>query len=121
MKKMPTKCPACGAELHITELKCPKCGTIIRGDFPIDRLLSLSDENKEFLIVFLRSRGSIKEVQERLNISYPTAKNRLDELLISLGLYDASKKPKEKEILDSLERGEISVEEAIRLIKEVKR
>lgn len=121
MKKMPTKCPACGAELHITELKCPKCGTTIRGDFPIDKLLLLSDEDKEFLIVFLRSRGNIKEVQERLNISYPTAKNRLDKLLISLGLYDTSNRPKEKEILDLLERGEISVDEAVRLIKEAKR
>ncbi len=121
MKKIPMHCPACGAELHITELKCPKCGTIIRGDFPIDRLLLLSEEDKEFLITFLRSRGNIKEVQERLNISYPTAKNRLDKLLMSLGLYDTSKKPREKEILDLLERGEINAREAIKLIKEAKR
>ena len=121
MKKLPTKCPACGATLEIVELKCPKCGTIIHGEFPMDPFLSLSDEDREFLIAFLRSRGNMKEVQERLNISYPTAKNRLDKLLINLGIYEKENSPKEQEILDALERGEITAEEAVRLIREAKK
>jgi len=67
-----------------------------------------------------RGRGFSKEVQERLGISYPTVKNRLDKLLITLGLFEESEGLKEKEILDTLERGEISPSEAIKLIKEVK-
>ncbi len=121
MKKLPTKCPACGATLEIVELKCPKCGTVIRGEFPMDPFLSLSDSDREFLIAFLRSRGNMKEVQERLNISYPTAKNRLDKLLINLGIYEKENSPKEKEILDALEQGRITAEEAVRLIREVKK
>ncbi len=121
MKKLPTKCPACGATLEIVELKCPKCGTVIRGEFPMDPFLSLSDEDRKFLIAFLRSRGNMKEVQERLNISYPTAKNRLDKLLINLGIYEKENSPKEQEILDALERGEITAEEAVRLIREAKK
>ncbi len=121
MKKLPTKCPACGATLEIVELKCPKCGTVIRGEFPMDPFLSLSDSDREFLIAFLRSRGNMKEVQERLSISYPTAKNRLDKLLINLGIYEKENSPKEQEILDALERGEITAEEAVRLIREAKK
>jgi len=104
--------------LEITELKCPKCSTTIQGEFPINKLLSLSDEDSKFLIIFLRSRGNIKEVQERMNISYPTVKNRLDKLLITLGLLDESEGLKEKEILATLERGEITVAEAVKLVKE---
>ena len=120
MKKIPTLCPACKSTLEITELKCLTCGTILQGEFPINKLISLSDEDSKFLIAFLRSRGNIKEVQERLGISYPTVKNRLDKLLITLGLFKESEGLKEKEILDTLERGEITAAEAIKLIKEAK-
>jgi len=120
MKKIPNLCPACESMLEITELKCLTCGTTLQGEFPINKLLSLSGEESRFLIAFLRSRGNIKEVQERLGISYPTVKNRLDKLLITLGLFEKSEGLKEKEILDTLERGEISPSEAIKLIKEVK-
>jgi hypothetical protein len=110
--------------LEITELKCPKCSTTIQGEFPINKLLSLSDEDSKFLIAFLRSRGNIKEVQERMGISYPTSyptvKNRLDKLLITLGLFNESEGLKEKEILNTLESGEITAAEAIKLIKEIK-
>ena len=117
MKKMPTKCPACGATLEITELKCPKCGTIIRGNFPINKFLSLDSDDLEFLVTFLRSRGSIKEVQERLGISYPTAKNRLDKLLLSLGFSEEKRAVDKMSILDALERGEITAKEAIEMLK----
>lgn len=82
--------------------------------------ISLSDEDSNFLIAFLRSRGNIKEVQERLSISYPTVKNRLDKLLITLGLFNESEELKEKEILNTLESGEITAAEAIKLMKEAK-
>lgn len=118
MNRIPTRCPACGARLNITELKCVKCDTTVKGDFPINRLLSLSDEDREFLVTFLRSRGNIKEVQERMGISYPTVKNKLDKLLSALGLYDEIKKPNRKEILNALKEGNMSTEEAINLLKE---
>lgn len=120
MKQIPTLCPACSSILEVTELKCLKCGTIVQGEFPVNKLLSLSEEDSKFLLTFLRSRGNIKEVQERLSISYPTVKNRLDKLLIALGLNEEIKGLKEKEILDSLESGEITADEAIKLIKEAK-
>lgn len=79
-------CPVCGEKLKIRKMACPGC----QAEFPVDRELSayerLSDENAFFLQTFLMSRGNMKEVQERLKISYPTAKKYLDELLATLGL-----------------------------------
>jgi len=117
VKKLPTRCPSCGAVLEITELKCPKCGTVIRGNFPVSKFLSLDSENLEFLIAFLKSRGNLKEVQERLGISYPTAKAKLEKLLGALGLSDGNKPLDKMEILRALERGEISAKEAINILK----
>ena len=75
-KKIVNVCPVCGGDLIITELKCPNCSTKIQGEFEFDDFMKLDDEDKEFLVEFLRSRGNIKEVQGRLGISYPTAKSR---------------------------------------------
>ncbi len=118
MPNIPTNCPACGTRMNITVLKCIKCNTTVQGDFPINKLISLSEEEREFLLTFLRSRGNIKEVQERLGISYPTVKNKLDKLLSTLGLFDDIKKPNHTEVLNALNNGEISAKEAINLLKE---
>ncbi len=79
-------CPICGEKLRIKKMACPEC----QAEFPVDRELSvyerLSDENAAFLQTFLMCRGNLKEVQEKLKISYPTAKRRLDELLVALRL-----------------------------------
>lgn len=117
-KKIISVCPICGNPLTITELKCNHCGTVIQGSFEFDRFMLLDDEDKEFLIEFLRSRGNIKEVQARLDISYPTAKARLDKLLKNLNLFEESSQNEisKEEILSKIERGEITVDEAIKLL-----
>lgn len=79
-------CPVCENKLHISRLACPNC----KAEYPTEKNLSvfesLSPQQKEFLEVFLKSRGNIKMVGEQLQISYPTVTKRLDDLLISLGL-----------------------------------
>jgi hypothetical protein len=118
MKKLVSKCPACGNLLEIVELKCPACGTSIQGNFQFDKLMLLDDEDMEFMMAFLRSRGNIKELETRLNISYPTAKARLDKLLKNLDLYEGENPTLTKtEILERLERGEIGVDEALKQLK----
>ncbi len=103
--------------MDITELKCSRCETKVQGCFSLNKLLSLSEEEHEFLMTFLKSRGNIKEVQERMGISYPTVKNRLDRLLVTLGLSDEINTLNQDEIIKALKDGEISVEEAINLLK----
>ncbi len=120
MKHLPTTCPSCGSQLEISELHCPACGTTVRGSYPFDRFAALSTEEEQFLLTFLAARGNLKEVQDRLNLSYPTVRNRLDKLLVSLGLAPAEKQPRKPdvmELLDKLEAGDMTVDAVLRTIK----
>lgn len=94
MAKMISKCPGCNGTLHITTLQCPDCGMELKNDFEMSMFDTLSGEEKAFLMAFLRHRGNLKNVQSELEISYPTAKKKLNELLVRLGLAE----PEQEEI-----------------------
>ena len=80
MQKLFNQCPACGSPLVITECKCPACQLQMRGEFQSGQLSSLSDEALTFIKVFLSARGNLTEVERVLGISYPTIRNKLDEI-----------------------------------------
>ena len=80
MQKLFSQCPACGSQLIITECKCPACQLQMRGEFQSGQLSSLSDEALTFIKVFLSARGNLTEVERVLGISYPTIRNKLDEI-----------------------------------------
>ena len=80
MQKLFNQCPACGSQLVITECKCPACQLQMRGEFQSGQLSSLSDETLTFIKVFLTARGNLTEVERVLGISYPTIRNKLDEI-----------------------------------------
>jgi hypothetical protein len=80
MQKLFNQCPACGSQLVITECKCPACQLQMRGEFQPGQLSSLSDEALTFIKVFLSARGNLTEVERVLGISYPTIRNKLDEI-----------------------------------------
>jgi len=103
----------------VTELCCTDCKTTIKGNFALPTFALLAQEDENFLRVFLAARGNIKEVERQLNISYPTVKGRLDSLLNKLGLgsLQAEAKKRRIEILEQLERGEVTAQEAIILLK----
>ena len=94
MAKMISKCPGCNGTLHITTLQCPDCGMELKNDFEMSVFDTLSGEEYAFLMAFLRQRGNLKNVQSELEISYPTAKKKLNELLVRLGLEE----PEQEEI-----------------------
>ena len=75
-----------------------------------------------FLKVFIKNRGNLSDVQKELGISYPTARNRLDDIVATLG-YEVRSREKDEtmEVLDKLERGELSAEEALELLKRLKK
>ena len=116
---MITTCPFCSGALEIRELGCNSCDVTIRGKFHFSALFQLSPEQMEFVKVFLRSRGNIKEVEKELGISYPTVRGRLNDILKSLGMEPDKESVVREEILDSLDRGEIKAEEAVEQLKKI--
>src|SRR5436190_502290 len=87
MNPMPGKCPVCNNTLTVTRLQCGQCGTGIDGSFRLGRLQSLTAEQVQFLEVFVKNRGKIKDVEAELGISYPTVVGRLNDLVRAMG-YD---------------------------------
>lgn len=123
MHKQPNRCPVCDGAFHISELTCDDCGSVLSGKFGGSMFNRLDKEQSNFLEVFLRCRGVLNAVEKELGISYPTVRSRLDAVLEALGLSPAAQPettgptPQEQakrrqDILDQLERGEISAEQA---------
>ena len=88
MAKMISYCPVCSTKLNISTLTCKGCGMELKNDFELSAFDSLNPEQYTFLITFLKHRGNLNAVQKELNVSYPTAKKQLDNLLVSLNLLD---------------------------------
>ena len=118
-QNIPTHCPSCGNTMQIESLRCPVCSTAVSGQYPLSRYMRLRPEQLLFLETFLYCRGNLKDVGALLDISYPTARTRLDELLAALDFDGHEARPAlhRMEILDRMSRGEITHEEAIRMLK----
>ncbi|MFN2111285.1 MAG: DUF2089 domain-containing protein [Anaerolineae bacterium] len=138
MYPVPTECPVCHDDLHVSQLVCHTCGAEIRGNFEMDRLSQLIPEQRYFVEVFLLCEGKLNCVQEELGISYPTVRNRLDEIIHALKRertaapavpavppvqpappVSAEDMAQRQEILDRLASQEISLEEALQLLEEI--
>ena len=100
MSKLISKCPCCSGTLNIASLQCPDCGVELRNTFELSPFDQLDHENMRFLLSFLTHRGNLKNLQEEMGISYPTAKKRLEELLVALGLSQAEKDNTDLEVVD---------------------
>jgi hypothetical protein len=109
----PKSCPVCGEALAVTRLHCPSCATEVSGEFAPCEFCALSAEQRDLLRVFLSSRGNLKEIERHLGVSYPTARARVAELLEVLDLSPRTPDP-QVEMLESLARGEIDVDEALK-------
>lgn len=123
----PAKCPVCGHNMQVTRLHCVNCNTELTGEFIPCRFCNLEDKHLQFVETFLRCRGSIKEMEKVLGVSYPTVRNMMDAALSALSLDNkpSALPPKEREadrkkILDQLNNGEIDAEAAIAALREMK-
>lgn len=79
--KLPIACPSCTGSLHVSQLSCPSCSTQVSGNYPLPVLLQISEEEQAFILQFFISGGSLKEMASQIGISYPTVRNRLDDLI----------------------------------------
>jgi len=118
-------CPVCGGDLVVTRLHCTTCDTALEGSFSLGPLYQLTREQMQFVEVFIKNRGSLKDVGSELGMSYPTVANRLNDILIALGYRDRVKPTEEaglsadqrRDILERLARGEIAADEAARQLR----
>jgi hypothetical protein len=93
-------------------LKCPGCHTEVKGAFQPNEFALLTPEHLEFLRLYLKVRGNLKEVERILGLSYPTVRARLEGLLRALGYEEEPQVEEKEEILSALEKGQISAAEA---------
>ena len=78
---LPTDCPSCGHKFAVKRLLCQHCGTEVEGLYELPALASLSRGDQEFIAQFVMTSGSLKEMARLLKVSYPTVRNRLDEII----------------------------------------
>ena len=117
--KAPGKCMICGGTMHVTRLKCDTCESELSGSFAPCRFCSLDPQNLAFLEIFIKNRGSIKDIEREMGISYPTVRNNLDNLLTALGYgKEQPQKLTKKEILDKQAKKEITSADALELLEE---
>lgn len=119
-KEVLGKCPVCNSKTIVTRISCDNCNTVIEGEFTLCKFCRLTSEQKHFIDTFIKCRGNIKEMEKELGVSYPTVKNRLEDVAAALGHKSEpiiEEDGKKKEILEKLNAGEISFDEAMELLK----
>lgn len=99
MKILPTICPACKNKLKVESLICEKCQTEIHGRYQLPPLARLPANEQTFILEFVKASGSLKEIAKLLKLSYPTVRNRLDEIIEHIELAERDKKNNGKENL----------------------
>lgn len=119
--KLLSECPVCSSQLKVVKLSCDTCGTVVESDFSFSKFESLSEEQLKFAEIFLKNRGSIKDVEKEMGISYPTVRGKLDDVVRALG-YSVEEEKTEKgknvsDLLDKLEKGEMNADEVLNKMK----
>jgi hypothetical protein len=83
-KRFPVICPSCESELKAQSLFCDSCKTSISGSFELPLLLKLDQREQDFIIDFVKSSGSLKNMAQNLKLSYPSVRNMLDDLITKI-------------------------------------
>lgn len=82
--KFPVLCPSCDNKLDVAKLRCKSCETEVIGNFSLPLLMQLNKEEQDFVLQFVLHSGSLKEMANQLGKSYPTVRNKLDDLIEKL-------------------------------------
>jgi hypothetical protein len=122
MNPVLSNCPVCQSDLVITKLHCRSCETTIDGTFYSGPFASLTSEQLEFIELFVRVEGKLNRMEKELKMSYPTIRNRLHEVIRTLGFEPGDEddsglsEDQRQTILERLNKGDITAEEAMGLL-----
>jgi hypothetical protein len=127
MRKIIETCPTCGkAGLTVSEVTCDACGTEVRSRYRPCPFCALREEEQTFLLLFVRSRGNLKDVEKTLGISYPTVRAKLDEIIDRLAPAPSpappappapSAAPDRAAVLAQVQSGQLSAGDALALLQ----
>jgi hypothetical protein len=130
MNALPNQCPICGGGITVTRFHCDECDVTIEGRFMVGKFAQLSNEQLQFVETFIRNEGKISRMEAELDLSYPTIRARLHDVIRKMGYEpgkdEASAPPapkvsneQRKRILDDLNSGRISAEQAMKMLNPV--
>ena len=83
-RRLPKICPSCGGELQVHVMQCREGSTKIEGDYPLPALMRLKEEDLRFVSDFVLCSGSLKALAQKMGLSYPSVRNRLDDIISEL-------------------------------------
>ncbi len=107
-----------GAAMTVERVRLAGSGIAIEGSFALPKLAQLTVEDQIFIAAFVRAHGSIKEMEQVFGVSYPTVKARLNRIAQKLEFVETGPLPSRTEVLDRLQRGEITADEAISALRD---
>jgi hypothetical protein len=125
MKPALNACPVCGGNLVVARYQCEGCDTSVEGRFNSSAFPGLTSEQMDFIRTFVRCEGKITRMEAELGVSYPTIRNRLQDVIRAMGFEPKRENAarvtaeKRKVVLDDLDAGRISADEAMRALREV--
>lgn len=85
---LPCYCPSCQAQLKVKSLKCDNCQTEVTGNYELPALILLTADEQDFILKFVKHSGSLKEMAKELNLSYPTVRNLLNDIIAKIESYE---------------------------------
>ena len=123
MKASLNKCPVCGENLIVARYHCESCDITIEGRFENNAFPGLTGQQIEFVKTFVRCEGKINRMEDELDLSYPSIRNLLQDVIRAMG-YEPGKdvspeisEEKRRSVLDDLDSGKISADDATRLLR----
>jgi hypothetical protein len=125
MHPLPSQCPICGGEVIVTRVNCRDCSTTIDGQFSARTFSQLTPEQMDFVETFVRLEGKITHMEKELGYSYPTIRKLLHDVIRALGYEPGGdddvpelSEAERQSILNDLDEGKISLEDALKKLKD---